>query len=152
MNVVKYTSEDIVWTAGESPEQFIRERHGVANHVNESPNSLGRLDNHKINFAQRQLHYSMIGIVDLLESSKDVGQSGMISPWADVSSINDTDPNKYPNIKYDLYKFICDEFPETMSIGFNCDSIEEYNAIMDKLVMSARIDLNYHIDNQPDTT
>ena len=111
------------------------------------PNSLGRLDNHKINFAQRQLHHSMIGIVDLLESSKDVGQSGMISPWADVSSINDTDPNKYPNIKYDLYKFICEEFPNEMSIGFNADCIERYNEILDKLVMNARIELNYHIDD-----
>ena len=74
----------------------------------------------------------MIGIVDLLESSKDVGQSGMISPWADTSILQDANINKYPNIKYDLFNFICDEFPDS-AMTFDCDNIEEYNRVLDKL-------------------
>ena len=107
MIVGRRTCQDIVWAfmieeiiskESEKLKKFIRELRGVANHVNTPPNSLGRLDNHKINFVHRQLHPSMIGLVDLLDYSKDVGQSGMISPWADISTISDVDTNKYPNI------------------------------------------------------
>lgn len=126
-------------------KKFIRELHGVANRVNTPPNSLGRLDNHKINFVHRQLHPSMIGVVDLLDYSKDVGQSGMISPWADISTISDVDINKYPNIKYDLFKFIQEEFPNP-AIRFNCDSVEEFNRTLDKLVWHTYMELDYHVD------
>lgn len=108
------------------------------------PNSLGRLDKHKIGFAQRQMHPSMIGIVDLFESSKDVGQSGMISPWADLSLMSETNINKYPNIKFELFQFIQHEFPNP-ALQFNCDNIIDYNKILDKLVTSAYIDLDYNI-------
>lgn len=97
------------------------------------PNALGRHDKHRISFGHKQLHPSMIGIVDLLYSPKDVGQTGMISPWADLSGMNETDVNKYPNIKYDLFEFIQKEFPS--GVIFNCKNIEEYNAILDKFVM-----------------
>lgn len=144
MNVVKYAWEDIVWTSRETLEKFIRELHDVANHVNTSPNSLGRLDKHKIGFGQRQLHPSMIGIVDLLESSKDVGQSGMISPWADLIDFHETDINKYPNIKFELFNFISDEFPNP-ALRLNAKDIVEYNQILDKLVASTYVNLDYKI-------
>lgn len=89
----------------------------------------------------------MIGLVDLLESSKDVGQSGMISPWADISTINDTDINKYPNIKFELFQFIQDNFPNP-ALRFNADNIVDYNKILDKLVMSAYINLDYKIKKE----
>ena len=111
------------------------------------PNSLGRLDTHKINFMHRQLHPSVIGQIDLLDSSKDVGQSGMISPWSETSTvyqISDEDRTKYPNIKYDLYKFICDEFPNP-AIRFNVNSLEEYTQLLDHLVRFAYIDLDYKV-------
>ena len=108
------------------------------------PNSLGRLDNHKINFVHRQLHPSMIGLVDLLDYSKDVGQSGMISPWADISTISDVDTNKYPNIKYDLFKFIQEEFPNP-NVRFNCNDIVSYNRLLDKLVLNTYMNISYHI-------
>lgn len=137
-------SEDIVWAFKESLKKFIRELHGVASHVNTPPNSLGRLDKHKIGFTQRQLHPSMIGLVDMLESSKDVGQSGMISPWADTSIISDTNINKYPNIKFELFKFIQENFDDGALI-FSCDNIVEYNQILDKLVESSMINVDYKI-------
>lgn len=98
------------------------------------PNALGRHDKHRIGFGQKQLNASMLGIVDLLYSPKDVGQSGLISPWADLSSMNEIDINKYPNIKYDLFSFIQKEFPS--GVIFDCDNIEEYNQKLDKMVMS----------------
>lgn len=147
MNVGRYASEDIVWTSGEIPEQFFNaheERHGVANHVNTSPNSLGRLDRHKIGFIHKQMNPSMIGKIDFIESSKDVGQSGTISPYADVSVFSDVNVNKYPNIKFDLYKFIEKEFP-TRAVVFGANDIIEYNQILDKMVMSVYMDVDYHI-------
>lgn len=111
------------------------------------PNSLGRLDNHKINFVHRQLHPSMIGVIDLLDYSKDVGQSGMISPWADISLLSEVNTNKYPNIKYDLFEFIQNEFPNP-GIRFNCNNIEEYNRLLDRLVWSTYMNIEYHVNSE----
>jgi hypothetical protein len=108
------------------------------------PNSLGRTDTHRITFNQRQLHPSMMGIIDLLDISKDVGQSGTISPWADISKISDIDVNKYPNVKYDLYKFNEEEFP-LPGVRFNAKNIVEYNAILDRLEASSYINMDYGI-------
>jgi hypothetical protein len=113
------------------------------------PNSLGRLDNHKINFVHRQLHPSMIGVIDLLDYSKDVGQSGMISPWADVSTISEVDTNKYPNIKYDLFNFMQREFPNP-AIRFNCSNIKEYNDLLDKFVYTTYMNIDHHIPKAGD--
>lgn len=111
------------------------------------PNSLGRLDKHRIGFGQRQLHPSMLGVIDLLESSKDVGQSGMISPWADLSQMNESNDTRFPNVKYELYKFITSEFPEP-AITLNCDNIDEFNEIMDKLVMRSYINIDQYIEKE----
>lgn len=111
------------------------------------PNSLGRLDDHKINFVHRQLHPSMIGLIDLLDYSKDVGQSGMISPWADISTISEVDTNKYPNIKYDLFQFIQEEFPNP-AVRFNCRNIKEFNQLLDRLVWKTYLNVDYHISSE----
>ena len=108
------------------------------------PNSLGRLDKNKIKDSHRQLHPSMIGIVDLLESSKDVGQSGMISPWADLTEFSKTDINKYPNIKYELFQFIQKRFPDD-AVTFDAKNIEEFNRVLDKLVACSTFDIDYHV-------
>jgi hypothetical protein len=111
------------------------------------PNSLGRLDEHKIGSAQRQLHPSMIGLVDLLDISKDVGQSGMISPWADLTEFAKSDINEYPNIKFELYKFIVDTFPNP-ALRFNANNIVEYNKILDKLCTSAYVTMEYKLPKE----
>ena len=144
VNVERHAYHDIVSSSEESSEKFIRELHGVANHVKITPNSLGRIDKHKINLVQRQLHPSMIGLVDLLQSSKDVGQSGMISPWADTAMLFEADVNKYPNIKFDLFQFICQEFGDPV-LTFDCDNIVDYNRILDKLVAAAYVNFDYKI-------
>ena len=151
MNVVKRAFEDIVWTFNEMLKKFIRELHSVANYVNTSPNSLGRLDHHKISRIHRQMNPSMIGKVDFIESSKDVGQSGTISPYADVSVFSDVNVNKYPNIKFDLYKFIEQEFPQK-AVRFHAKDIIEYNQILDHIVMSTYTGINFDYHLKPKTT
>lgn len=87
----------------------------------------------------------MIGLVDLLESSKDVGQSGIISPWADLTEFAKTDKNKFPNIKYDLFKFIQDNFDDNAFV-FEAQNIEEFNEVLDKLVAMATFDMHYNVN------
>lgn len=87
----------------------------------------------------------MIGLVDLLESSKDVGQSGIISPWADLTEFAKTDKNKFPNIKYDLFKFIQENFEDNAFI-FEAKNIEEFNEVLDKLVVMSTMNLNYNVN------
>ena len=130
---------------------FLRELHSVANYVNTTPNSLGRMDPHKITFINKQMNPSMIGKQDLIESTKDVGQSGVISPWGDITDLTRVNVNKYPNIKYELYKFIEENFP-TRSVIFNARSIEEYNEILDKIACSVYMDVDYHIQSRKDVT
>ena len=88
----------------------MRELHDVANHVNITPNSLGRIDKHKISFSHRQMDPSMLGKIDLLESTKDVGQSFLISPWGNLNgmmvgetSSKSVDNSKQKNIKFELF-------------------------------------------------
>ncbi len=126
-------------------KKFIRELRDVANHVNTQPNSLGRIDKHKITFVQRQLHPTQIGFMDLLESSKDVGQSCIISPWADLTEFGKSDKNKYPNIKLDLFKFIQENFDNNAFI-FEAETIEEFNEVLDRLVAMSTFDLNYNVE------
>ena len=109
------------------------------------PNSLGNTDSHKIGFSHRQLNPSQIGKIDLYESVKDVGQTSMLSPYADLTDFRSYDRDKYPNIKYDLYKFIKQEFEEILAVEFHCSSIEEYNDIIDKLCHESIITLDHFI-------
>lgn len=105
------------------------------------PNSLGRLDDNKIYLRHRQLHHSMIGTIDLLDISKDVGQSGTISPWADISDLSKVDVNKYPTVKFELWKFKEEHFPNK-SIVFKAKDIVEYNRKLDIIAMSAYINID----------
>lgn len=111
------------------------------------PNALGRTDQHKVGFGHKQLNPSQIGVIDLFESVKDVGQTCMLSPYADLTILKEYDRNKYPNIKYDLFKFIQDEFRDYSAIYFNCETIEEYNDILDKLCYESTITMDYFIPN-----
>lgn len=110
------------------------------------PNSLGRIDKHKINVSQRIPTPTMMGIVDLLVSSKDVGQSGMISPYADLELLSNTNIYKYPNVKWDLFNFIQENFD--VALAFNATNIQEYTEILDRLVISTYSDIIVNIPEQ----
>lgn len=112
-------------------------------YTRKGPNSLGKNDKHKISHAHKQLHPSMIGTIDLLDYTKEVGQSGMLSPYGNLDSLFTKDILKYPNVKFDLYDFIRNEFPDSRSLRFEAKDIQEYNAILDKLVKSSYINLDY---------
>lgn len=116
------------------------------------PNALGNNDKHKIKLSHKQLHPSQMGYIDLLYSSKDVGQNGMLSPYADLSGFNEADINDIPNIDYELYEFIQIEFPDYKRLTFNAKNNVDYKNILDKLVMSSYVNLNYHpleVDSDP---
>lgn len=88
----------------------------------------------------------MIGFMDLLESSKDVGQSGIISPWADLSDFSKTDINKYKSIKFDLFMFMQEHFPYDC-VTFEANNIVEFNNILDRICAAATcFNLNYKIN------
>lgn len=129
-------------------KKFIRELRELANHVNILPNSLGHNDKHKISLAHKQLSPSMMGKVDLYATSKDVGQTGMISPYANLHEMNHSDVNKYPSIKFELYKFINEEFPNARSVRFDAKDIVEFNLILDDLVTYSYINLNYKVPKE----
>lgn len=147
MIVVKISIQRYSLGLREILRKFIRELHEIANHVTEPPNSLGRMDKHKVGKKHKQLHPSMIGNIDLLYYTKDVGQSGMLSPYIDSSNLFSSDVNKYPNIKFDLYSFIQKHFPNPV-LSFNAKNIVEYNLILDKLAMNAYINLDYKIEDR----
>jgi hypothetical protein len=110
------------------------------------PNSLGAGNSEKIGLKHRQLHHSMIGVIDLFDISKDVGQSGTLSPWGDMSVLNNTDINRYPNIKFDLWKFKERYFPNK-TLVFNATDIVDYNNKLDKLALSSYINISVGIAN-----
>ena len=85
--------------------------------------------------------------MDLLESSKDVGQSCVISPWADLTDFAKSNKNRFPNVKYDLFKFIQDNFEDNALI-FEANNIEELNESLDKLVTMSMINLNYNVKSE----
>ena len=68
----------------------------------------------------------------------------MISPWSDTTMLSDVDVNKYPNIKYDLFNFIRDEFSD-IALTFDCDNIVDYNRILDRLVEAAYVNFEWKI-------
>lgn len=85
--------------------------------------------------------------MDLLESSKDVGQSCVISPWADLTDFAKSNKNRFPNVKYDLFKFIQENFEDNAFI-FEANNIEELNESLDKLVTLSMINLHYNVKSE----
>lgn len=107
------------------------------------PNSLGRMDNHKISHAHRQLHPSAMGKIDLYDSSKDVGQTGMISPWGNMDDLINSNPYQYDTIKYDAVKCLEEEFPNEFAVTTLATDAVDLNKCLDKLTMHATMNLVY---------
>lgn len=118
-------------------------------YTRKGPNSIGRTDSHKITQSHKQLHPSTIGIVDMLDSPKDVGQTGTISPYANTDIMQKEDRDKYPNIKYLLFSYIQDTFKPKDDIplddnkymykvkrvfSLNCENALQYEDVLDHLL------------------
>lgn len=101
------------------------------------PNSLGGKDARRIPIRQRILHPSMLGFIDIADSSNsDPGRSGSLSPFNKMNSMY-FDNSLYENEMHYRINKILDEMPdddpEMQEIEIKCDNEEEFNAILDKL-------------------
>lgn len=100
------------------------------------PNSLGNQDNRRIPVRQRQLHPSMLGYIDIADtSSSDPGQSGSLSPFCDMKSMYFDDSLYENEMHYKIAKYL-DECPlddDQEELRIVCDNETQYNATLDAL-------------------
>lgn len=117
------------------------------------PNSLGNNDNRRIPIRQRSLHPSMIGRIDLADSSSsDPGQSMALSPWCEMDSMY-FDNSLYENeMHFKISKYL-DENPlgdDEEELRITCDNEAEYNATLDALFRYGDGKLKmYGVSNNP---
>lgn len=100
------------------------------------PNALGNNDSRRIPVRQRTLHPSMIGWLDLADSSSsDPGQSASLSPYCDMKSMY-FDESLYENeMHYKISKYL-DEYPlddDHEELRIVCDNEREYNEVLNSL-------------------
>lgn len=105
-------------------------------YTSKGPNSLGNNDSRRIPIRQRALHPSMLGYIDIADtSSSDPGRSGSLSPYCDMTSMY-FDNSLYENqMHYKISKYL-DEYPlddDHEELRIVCDSEEEYNSVLDAL-------------------
>lgn len=100
------------------------------------PNALGNQDGRRISIRQRTLHPSMLGWVDISDtSSSDPGRSGSLSPYNKMTSLY-FDNSLYENkMHYQLSKYLDEgNVPEDYEdIRILADNETEYNESLDKL-------------------
>lgn len=100
------------------------------------PNSLGNQDNRRIPVRQRQLHPSMLGYIDIADtSSSDPGQSGSLSPFCDMKSMYFDDSLYENEMHYKIAKYL-DECPlgdDDEELRIVCDDEKQYNSTLDAL-------------------
>lgn len=100
------------------------------------PNSLGNNDNRRIPIRQRTLHPSMLGFIDIAETSaSDPGRSGSLSPYCDIKSMY-FDESLYENEMHYKISKLLDQCPlgdDYEELCIMCDSEEEYNSVLDAL-------------------
>jgi len=105
------------------------------------PNSLGANDARRIPTRQRALHPSMVGYLDLADtSSSDPGQSGSLSPYCDMSSMYFDDSLYENEMHYKIAQYL-DQMPlpdDYEEIRIQAPGEAEYNAILDSLYRCAK--------------
>lgn len=117
------------------------------------PNSLGGNDNRRIPIRQRELHPSMLGYIDIADtSSSDPGQSGSLSPYNDMKSMYFDDSLYENEMHYKIAKYL-DEQPledDEEEIRIKCDNAEQYNSVLDSLFKAADGKIKiYGVSNNP---
>jgi len=99
-------------------------------------NSLGGQDSRRIPIRQRALHPSMVGYLDIADtSSSDPGQSGTLSPWCDMSSLYFDDSLYENKMHYKIAKYL-EKYPlndDEEELRIICKDEEEYNSVLDAL-------------------
>lgn len=117
------------------------------------PNALGNQDARRIPIRQRTLHPSMLGFLDVADtSSSDPGRSGSLSPYNSMKSLY-FDDSLYENemhfkISQMLDKYGPDDDGEEIRIV--CDNEEEYNRTLDALYNAGKDKIRiFGVSNNP---
>lgn len=100
------------------------------------PNALGNNDSRRIPIRQRALHPSMLGYIDIADtSSSDPGQSGSLSPYNDMKSMYFDDSLYENEMHYKIAKYIeeMESSDDEEEIIIKCDNEDQYNATLDAL-------------------
>ncbi len=117
------------------------------------PNSLGNKDGRRIPIRQRVLHPSMLGYIDIADTSNsDPGQSGSLSPFCEMDSLY-FDNSLYENkMHYKISKYL-DEYPlgdDYEELRIICDNELEYNSVLDSLYHASEGKFQmYGVSNNP---
>lgn len=116
-------------------------------------NSLGGNDQRRIPIRQRVLHPSMLGYIDIADTSaSDPGQSGSLSPFCDMKSLYFDDSLYENEMHYKISQYL-DECPlddDEEEIVIKCDNEEQYNATLDALFKASEGKLKmYGVSNNP---
>lgn len=116
------------------------------------PNAIGNKSERRIPIRQRLLHPSMIGTIDLSESSNsDPGRSGSLSPFNSMKSLY-FDDSLYENEMHYKISKILDEMPddERDELFIKCDNEEEYNSTLDSLYKAKKDSVRFYgVTNDP---
>lgn len=116
------------------------------------PNAIGNKSERRIPIRQRLLHPSMIGTIDLSESSNsDPGRSGSLSPFNDMKSLY-FDDSLYENEMHYKISKILDEMPddEHDELFIKCDNENEYNSTLDSLYKAKKDSVRFYgVSNDP---
>lgn len=117
------------------------------------PQSLGGNDSRRIPIRQRSLHPSMLGKIDLADSSSsDPGQSMALSPWCGMNSLYFDDSLYENEMHYKLSKYL-DEYPlddNEEEIRIICDNEKDFNETLDALFRYGDGKLKmYGVSNNP---
>ena len=122
-------------------------------YTKKGPNSLGNQDNRRIPIRQRLLHPSMLGYIDIAETSNtDPGQGGSLSPYCDMTSMYFDDSLYENEMHYKISKYFdeCLIDDECDEIVIKCDNETQYNEIVDKLFHANEGKLKlYGVSNNP---
>ncbi len=116
------------------------------------PNAIGNKSERRIPIRQRLLHPSMVGTIDLSESSNsDPGRSGSLSPFNNMKSLY-FDDSLYENEMHYKISKILDEMPDDDhdELYIKCDNEEEYNSTLDSLYKAKKDSVRFYgVSNDP---
>lgn len=122
-------------------------------YTKKGPNSLGNNDQRRIPIRQRVLHPSMLGYIDIADTSaSDPGQSGSLSPFCDMKSMY-FDDSLYENEMHFKIAQYLDECPlgdDEEELVIRCDNEKEYNEVLDSLYRASQNKIKmYGVSNNP---
>ena len=97
---------------------------------------MGENDSRRIPIRQRSLHPSMLGCIDIVDTSvSDPGQSGSLSPFIRMDSMYFDDSLYENEMHYKIAKYLeeCPLEEDEEEICIKCDNEKQYNDILDAL-------------------